>query len=144
MKFKFKRFDNPPDDTTENEVRICGLQFEDLTSQKASVNRLEPWKGWVVRVSTPQGGVIYRLLRGHGQLSIPAGICWMGPRTRSQLDVHENSEVEINRVNQFFGRLRYYNSHLDDTVRFSFRIGVWGLLVGILSIALSLLSIFKC
>ena len=143
MKFKFKRFDNPPDDTTENEVRICGLQFEDLTGQKASVNRLEPWKGRVVRVSTPQGGAIYRLLRGNGQLSIPSGICWMGPRTRSQLDVHDNSEVEINRVNQFFGRLRYYNSHLDDTVRFSFRIGVWGLLVGILSIALSLLSIFK-
>jgi hypothetical protein len=122
MKFKFRRLDVPPDDTTENEVRICSSQFEDPSASHR---------------------VVRRLLKGKGQLAIPSSICWMGPRTRSQLDVHDNSEVEINRVNQFFGRLWYCNSHLDETVRFSTRIGVWGLFVGSLSISLSLVSIFK-
>lgn len=143
MKFKFRRFDNPPDDITENEVRICSSQFEELTGREASANRLKPWKGRVVRVSNPQGAAIYRLLKGHGNLSIPRGICWIGPRTRSQLDIHQNSEVELQRANPFLGRLFYYNNHLDDAVRFSFRIVCWGLIIGILSLTLTLVSIFK-
>lgn len=68
----------------------------------------------------------------------------MGPRTRSQLDVNDNSKVEITSVsNQFLGRFRYYNSHLDDAVRFSFRIGVWGLIFAILSLALSIVSMIQ-
>ena len=143
MKFKFRKLDTPQDDCTENEVRICGSQLEELIGKKAQSYRLKPWKCRVVRVGSSQAGYVYRLIKGYGQLSISRGNCLMGPRTRSQLDIHENSEVEIIPVNQLSGRLLYYNSHLDDTVRFSFRIGFWGLLLGVFSIALSLISIFK-
>lgn len=143
MKFTFKRLENPPDDIAESEVRICSSQYEKLTGQKASANRLKPWKGRVVRVTQPEGGAIYRLLKGHGNLSIPGGICWMGPKSRSQLDVHHNTEVEIKTVNPWWGRILFYNNHLDDAVRFSFRIGFWGVILAVVSLGLSLISILK-
>lgn len=143
MKFKYRKFEEPPVDISEIEVRICSSQYEELIGQKASANRLKPWKGRVVALSSPSG-TIYRLIKGHGNLSIPSGVCWIGPKTRSQLDIHDNSEVEITPVsNQWWARCLYYNSHLDDAVRFSFRIGFWGVILAVVSLGLSLISILK-
>ena len=93
MKFKYRKLEEPPVDLSETEVRICSSQYEELIGQKASANRLKPWKGRVVALSSPSG-TIYRLIKGHGNLSIPSGVCWIAPKTRSQLDIHDNSEVE--------------------------------------------------
>ena len=67
----------------------------------------------------------------------------MGPKSRSQLDVHHNTEVEIKTVNPCWGRILFYNNHLDDSVRFSFRIGFWGVILAFVSLGLSLISILK-
>jgi hypothetical protein len=67
----------------------------------------------------------------------------MGPKTRSQLDVHDGNTVSVTSVSpQWIGRLRYYNNHLDDTVRFAFRIAIWGLLLAILGFGTSILIPF--
>jgi hypothetical protein len=125
-------------DLGEDCVRICGAQFEKVTGAKALENRLKPWRGRVVSVSTKDGKVL-RLLRGHGSLPIPAGKCWLGPRTRSQLVVEPNTDVHIEAMPiQWLARIKYYNSHLDDAVRFSFRIGMGGIVFAILSILLTL------
>jgi hypothetical protein len=122
----------------EDSVRICGAQFEGVTGAKALENRLKPWRGRVVSVSTKDGKVL-RLLKGHGNLPIPAGKCWLGPWTRNQLLVEPNTEVHIEAVPiQWLARIKYYNSHLDDAVRFSFRIGMGGIVFAILSILLTL------
>ena len=142
MKLIFRNIETPKDQISENEIRIYSLQYEELTGHKASANRLKPWKGRVVRITTPSGS-IHRLLKGNGNLPIQKDTCWMGPRTRSQLEICENLDVEISMVNQLLGRFIYYNSHLEDAVRFSFRIGLWGLILGLLSLLLSLISIFK-
>ena len=128
-------------DLGEDSVRICGAQFEKVTGAKALENRLKPWRGRVVSVSTKDGKVL-RLLRGHGSLPIPAGKCWLGPRTRNQLLGEPNTEVHIEAVPmQWLARLQYYDSHLDDSVRFAFRIGFWGLIFAIFAIALSIGSL---
>ena len=44
---------------------------------------------------------------------------------------------------QWLGRFRYYNNHLDDATRFTFRIGLWGLLLGAASIFLSAAGFLK-
>lgn len=125
----------------EDSVRICGAQFEGVTGAKALEKRLKPWRGRVVSVSTKDGKVL-RLLKGHGNLPIPAGKCWLGPRTRTQLLVDPNTEVHIEAMPiQWLARIQYYNSHLDDSVRFAFRIGFWGLIFAIVSIALSIASL---
>jgi hypothetical protein len=143
MKFKYRPFQEPPVDLSESDVRICSSQFKALIGQEASANRLKPWKGRVVALSSSTG-TIYRLLKGHGNLSIPSGVCWIGSKTRSQLDIHDNSEVEITLVsNQWWARCLYYNNHLDDAVRFSFRIGFWGLILAVVSLGFSLISILK-
>ena len=143
MKFKYRKFQEPPVDLSETDVRICSSQYEELTGQEASANRLKPWKAPVVALSS-SNGTIYRLLKGHGNLSIPSGVCWIGSKTRSQLDIHDNSEVEITPVlNQWWARCLYYNNHLDDAVRFSFRIGFWGVILAVVSLGLSLISILK-
>ena len=143
MKFKYRKFQEPPVDLCESDGRICSSQYQELIGQKASANRLKPWKGRVVALSSPSG-TIYRLIKGHGNLSIPSGVCWIGPKTRSQLDIHDNSEVEITPVsNQWWARCLYYNNHLDDAVRFSFRIGFWGVILAVVSLGLSLISILK-
>jgi hypothetical protein len=109
MKFKYRPFQESPVDLGEIDGRICSSQYEELTGLKASANRLKPWKGRVVALSLPSG-TIYRLIKGHGNLSIPSGVCWIAPKTRSQLDIHDNSEVEITPVsNQWWARCLYYN-----------------------------------
>lgn len=131
------------EDLGEDSVRIYGAQFKDVTGANASENRLKPWRGRVVSVSTKDGKVL-RLLKGHGSLPIPAGKCWLGPRTRTQLVVEQDTEVRINAMPmQWLARIQYYNSHLDDSVRFAFRIGFWGLIFAIASIALSLWSLAR-
>ena len=136
MPFRYRPIQE--EEITESEVRICSSQFKTLTGQEASANRLKLWKAPVVALSSSTG-TIYRLLKGHGNLSIPSGVCWIGPRTRSQLDIHDNSEVEITPVlNQWWARCLYYNNHLDDAVRFSFRIGFWGLILAVVSLGISL------
>ncbi len=42
---------------------------------------------------------------------------------------------------QWLARIQYYDSHLDDSVRFAFRIGFWGLIFAIFSIALLIASL---
>lgn len=63
----------------------------------------------------------------------------MGPATCSQLDIVEGSCIEVSATKpQWFGRLKYYNNHLNDVVRFSFRIGIGGLVFAAVSILLTL------
>jgi len=122
----------------EHFVRICSTQFKDIAGQSASENHLKPWRGRVVRVSTKDGAVL-RLLKGHGSLQIGTGRCWIGPQTRSQLCVEPGMRVMIEMMPiQWVARWRYYNCHLDDSVRFSFRIGFWGLVFAVVSILLTL------
>jgi len=143
MKLKYKHLKELPMDFSEGEVRICSSQYEEISGSKVEVSRLKPWKARVVSVSS-KSGTVYRLMKGHGSLSIVAGICWIGPKTRSQLDIHRDSDVEISAVsNQWLARFLYYNNHLEDAVRFSFRIGFWGLILAVLSLGLSLTSILK-
>ena len=127
----------------EDSVRISSTQFEDVTGAKALENRLQPWRGRVVSVSTKDGKVL-RLLKGHGSLPIPAGKCWLGPRTRTQLAIEQDTEIHIEAMPiQWLARLQYYNSHLDDAVRFSFRIGFWGLIFAIASLVLAIWSLAR-
>jgi hypothetical protein len=70
MNFRFKQLQNSPADICEGEIRICSSQFKELTGQSASANRLKPWKGRVVALTSP-AGTIYRVVKGHGKLSIP-------------------------------------------------------------------------
>ena len=143
MKLKYKHLKELPMDFSEGEVRICSSQYEEISGSKVEVSRLKPWKARVVSVSS-KSGTVYRLMKGHGSLSIVAGICWIGPKTRSQLDIHRDSDVEISAVsNQWLARFLYYNNHLEDAVRFSFRIGFWGLILAVLSLGLSITSILK-
>jgi hypothetical protein len=143
MKFRYRHLKDAPVDLAECDVRICSSQYEELTGEKASANRLKPWKGRVVALSSPSG-TIYRLVKGHGNLPIPSGVCWIGPRTSSQLDINDDSVLEISPVtNQWWARCLYFNNHLDDAVRFSFRIGFWGLILALVSIGLSLVSILR-
>jgi hypothetical protein len=141
MIFKYRPLPAAPEDLTENEVRICSSQFEELTGFKASANRLKPWKGRVVALSSGSGTIL-RIARGHGSLSILAGFCWMGPRTRSQLGIKHDADVEITAMpNQWRARFHYYNNHLDDTVRFTFRIGFCGIILAVMSLGLSIASL---
>lgn len=141
MKLKYKHLKEPPLDLSEGEVRICSSQYKEISGKQAKVNRLKPWKARVVAVSS-KSGTVYRLIKGHGSLPIAGGTCWIGPRTRSQLDIHQDSDVKISAVsNQWWARFLYYNNNLDDAVRFSFRIGFWGLTLAVLSLGLSLTSI---
>jgi hypothetical protein len=141
MKLKYRPLPVAPDDITESEVRICSSQFEELTGAKAGANRLKPWRGRVVAV-TSSVGTVHRVARGHGNLSIPAGFCWMGPRTRSQLGIKHDADVQITAMpNQWRARFLYYNNHLDDMVRFTFRIGFWGLILAVISLGLSIASL---
>jgi hypothetical protein len=141
MEFKYRKLPETPADLNESEVRICSSEFEKLTGYSASTNRLKPWKGRVVALTSPEG-TIYRVAKGHGNLPIPAGFCWVGPRTRSQLGIGHNSDIQITPMpNQWWARFLYYNNHLDDAVRFTFRIGFWGLIFGVVSLGLSLRSL---
>ena len=143
MTLKYQNLTVVPDDLGENDVRICSSQFSDIAGCPASDNRLYPWKSRIVAVTT-QAGTVYRLLKGHGSLPIPSGICWIGPRTRTQLDVQEDATIAIVIVRpQWLGRVLFYNNHLDDTVRFTFRLGVWGLIFAVLSLALSVQALLK-
>jgi hypothetical protein len=143
MNFRFKERQDSPADICEGEIRICSSQFKELTGQPASAHRLKRWKGRVVAVTSP-AGTVYRVVKGHGHRSIPAGICWMGPRTRLQLDIHHHSELEIDPMSiQWWARFLFYNHHLEDAVRFSFRIGFWGLILAVISLGLSLATLVR-
>ena len=128
----------PPQSLSENEVGINTNQFAAITGKKAGANRLTPWKGRIVRLSSEEGA-LYRLLHG---LQIPSSECWIGVKTMNQLNVKIGGGVTIQRVCQPWGRLIYYWNHCDDTVRVTARIGLGGLFFAIASIGLSLLQLW--
>ena len=129
-------------DNPENYVFIQGANFAKLTKRKASSSRLYPWKGRVAIVQS-QGGSVYRLLRGSGKLSIKSDECCLGIKTQTQLDITTGSDVSIKSIWQPWGRLLYYWNHLDDTFRLAARIGMIGLVFGLVSLALSLYQIWQ-
>jgi len=138
MRLIYKRLPEAPADFSEDFIRVYGVQYEEITGCPASRFRLKPWKGRVVTVSS-DSGTLWRLLKGHGNLSIRSGDCWLGPATCSQLDIADGSSIEVFPArSQWLGRLHYYNNHLNDVVRFSFRIGAGGLVFAVLSILLTL------
>ena len=138
MTLTFRRLSEPPEDIDENSIRVCSIDYRDISGSPPSRYRLRPWKGRIVSVSS-NSGTIWKLIKGHGTLSIRQGECWIGPATRSQLEVADGSSVTVRIVSpQWVGRFNFYNTHTDDAVRFSFRIAVWGLVLAIVSISLSL------
>lgn len=138
MKLTHRRLPQPPSDNSEDFVRVCSSDYEAIAGCPASRYRLKPWKGRVVGVRS-ESRQVWRLLKGHGNLPIRGNDCWMGPATRSQLDIAEGSCVEIRTAKpQWLGRFNYYNNHLNDVVRFSFRIGIGGLVFAVVSILLTL------
>jgi hypothetical protein len=140
MTLSYKRLPQAPEDIDEGSIRVCAPQFEEISGFPASRYRLKPWHGRIVSVSTDTG-TVWRLLKGHGNLSIRQGECWTGPATRSQLDIEDGSTVNVSIAKpQWVGRFHYYNTHLSDSVRFSFRIGFWGLVFAVVSILLTLFS----
>lgn len=138
MDLIYKMLAETPLDVSEDFIRVCSSEYEKITGIPASRYRLKPWKGRVVNVSS-ESGTVWRLLKGHGNLSIRSGDCWLGPATCSQLDIADGSSIEVLPArSQWLGRLHYYNNHLNDAVRFSFRIGVGSLIFAVLSILLTL------
>jgi hypothetical protein len=141
MDFKLYTFSNAGSsdshaDLSENEVRICSSQFEKITGTPATRYRLKPWEAPVVRVSSTSGAV-YRLLRGHGSLSILGSGCWIGPKTRSQLDVYERGAINVTLVHpQWLGRLRYLDEHPENEVRLIFKTAKLALILGVVNFAL--------
>jgi hypothetical protein len=138
MTLAYKRLPQAPEDIDEGSIRVCAPEFQEITGFPASQYRLKPWQGRVVSVTT-NAGIVWRLLKGNANLPIRKGECWMGPATRSQLDIEDGSTVNVLAAKpQWLGRFHYYNTHLNDAVRFSFRIGVWGLVFAVVSILLTL------
>lgn len=138
MRLIYKRLPEVPSDFSEDFIRVCAAQYESIAGCPASRYRLKPWKGRVVIVSSDFGAV-WRLMKGHGSLPIRSGDCWMGPATCSQLDIADGSSIEVFHTrSQWLGRLHYYNNHLNDAVRFSFRIGAGGLVFAVVSVFLAL------
>lgn len=126
----------------ENLARIHSSNFEKITGEFASENTLKPWKGRVVRL-TSKGGSVYRILRSHGKRSITGDTIWLGPKTSTQLGLDVGETVKVSRVWQPLGRFLYYQNHLDDTVRFAFRIGFWGLIFAVFSLILSIVPLLS-
>lgn len=138
MKLTCRRLPEAPSDISEDFIRVCAAQYEEIAGCPASRFRLKPWKGRVVTVSS-DSGTVWRLLKGHGNLSIRSGDCWLAPATCSQLDIADGSSIEVFPArSQWLGRLHYYNNHLNDAVRFSFRLGAGGLVFAVVSILLTL------
>ena len=140
MKLTYRRLPEGPSDISEDFIRVSSSYYEEVAGCPASSYRLKPWKGRVVTVSS-DSGTVWRLLKGHGNLSIRSGDCWLAPATCSQLDIADGSSIEVFPArSQWLGRLHYYSNHnpLNDAVRFSFGLGAGGLVFAVVSILLTL------
>lgn len=141
MEFTFRLLSTTPDDLTESEERICSSQFEELIGSKVFASRLKLWKGRIVALTT-KTGTIYRLVLGRVASQSPLGYAVSG-QGQVLPDAHHESVFVLRMVPIQWLDRSFYNSHIDDAVRFSLRIGFWGFIVGLLSILLSRISILK-
>jgi len=124
LQLRYRELPEAPPDLGDEEVRVCATDFETIAGYPAKRYRLKPWKNCVVRISTEIGSV-FRLLKGHGSLSIRQGDCWIGPKTRSQLGTHDGTTISVSVAEpRSIARLLYYNNHPKEAVRLNFRIGL--------------------
>jgi hypothetical protein len=124
LQLRYRELPQAPQDLGDEEVRVCAADFETIDGYPAEKHRLRPWKNCVVRISTDTGSV-FRLLKGHGTLSIRQGDCWIGPRTRSQLDAHDGTTISVSVAEpRSIARLLYHNNHPNEAVRLNFRFGL--------------------
>lgn len=123
-------------------------QLSDIIGNPKKDFKHKPWKGRVVRIrkELTVGGnsniAIYRLIRGNGSLQINKGQYWLSHRTRGQLDLGPEDKILVDAPFQPWARYCYYNNHLDDATRLSFRIGFWGLILALISISETAFRLF--
>lgn len=124
LQLRYRELPEASPELGDEEVRVCATDFQTIAGYSAEKHRLRPWKNCVVRISTDTGSV-FRLLKGHGSLSIRQGDCWIGPKTRSQLDAHDGTTISVSVAEpRSTARLLYYNNHPNEAVRLNFRFGV--------------------
>lgn len=124
LQLRYRELPESPPELGDKEVRVCATAFKTIAGYPAEKHRLRPWKNCVVRISTDTGSV-FRLLKGHGSLSIREGDCWIGPKTRSQLGAHDGTTISVSVAEpRSIARLLYYNNHPNEAVRLNFRFGL--------------------
>lgn len=130
FQLRYRELPEAPPELGDEEARVCSTDFETIAGYPAEKHRLRPWKNCVVRISTEIGSV-FRLLKGHGSLSIRQGDCWIGPETRSQLGAHDGTTINVSVAEpRSIARLLYYNNHPNEAVRLNFKIGLSLVLLG--------------
>ena len=124
LQLRYRELPEAPLDIGDAEVRVCATAIETIAGYPAEKHRLRPWKNCVVRISTDHGRV-FRLLKGHGSLSIREGDCWIGHKTRSQLGAHDRTTISVSVAEpRSTAKLLYYKDHPNEAVRLNFRIGL--------------------
>jgi hypothetical protein len=119
MNLVLRELPSAPSDLAESDIRVCADDFRQMTGYPASRFRLQPWKTHVVTV-TSRVGTVWRLLKGHGNLPARKDECWLGPGTRSQLNILDGSGLSVTVAkSQVLGRLRP-----SDAVRIAFRAAI--------------------
>jgi hypothetical protein len=107
----------------------------------------KPWKARVVRIRRHEASgmrrCIYRLVYGSSGLGVEMGQYWLSPKSRAQLGLGSEDKVAVDVPFQPWGRFCYYNNHLDDTTRFTFRLGIWALALGVLPLLQITLDLVK-
>ncbi len=127
-----------PDGMGHNYLCVQSYQLSEIVGDIVQDFRHKPWRGRVVRIrkvsSEGENIAVYRLIRGSGSLLVSKGQYWMSRKTCGQLDLGPEDKIKVDVPFQFWGRFCYYNNHLEDATRFSFRIGFWGLFLAAISL----------
>ena len=100
----------------------------------------KPWKNRIVKINAPGSKFcVYKTIFGKNFNNADEKNALMSFRSLHQLGLEDGSTIEIKKGFQIFYRHMFYYNHLNDAVRVSYKVGVYGLLFGILGIAATII-----
>jgi len=96
----------------------------------------KPWKNRVIKVQKCNSNYsIYKKIFGASNFGLDKDKALMSFTSLSQLNLKTGETIKIIKGNQILYRHMFYYNHLNDAVRVSYKVGIYGLIFGILGFA---------
>ncbi len=108
-------------------------RFDIITTHK-------PWKNILIKVQKSNSKYsIYKKIFGASNFGLDKDKALMSFTSLNQLNLKNGEKIKIIKGNQILYRHMFYYNHLNDAVRVSYKVGIYGLIFGILGFAATII-----
>jgi hypothetical protein len=130
----------------EDKALLENREYENIFGRAFRQDGYKPQRRGIVRIAS-EGRVIYRMFRSGNTLGVKGGRVALTAGSLLILGINvartESSSVSITAASPLFGKFLFYWNHPTHSVRLTYKLAIWGILVAVVLAVPTYVGLFQ-